>query len=39
MRMRSLRGLWLAALLGVSHPGAAGNEALLAATSVFATRD
>ena len=34
MRMRFLRGLWLAALLGVSTsgaaPGAAGAEALLA---------
>lgn len=30
MRMRRLRGLWLAALLFVSSPGAAGNEALLA---------
>jgi ankyrin repeat protein len=30
MRMRRLRGLWLAALLCVSSPGAAGNDALLA---------
>ena len=30
MRMRCLRGLWLAALLGVSSLGAAGTEPLLA---------
>ena len=30
MRMRRLRGLWLAALLGVSSLGAVGNDALLA---------
>ena len=30
MRMRCLRGLWLAALLGVSSLGAAGKDALLA---------
>src|SRR6266508_704861 len=30
MRMRCLRGLWLAALLGVSSLAAAGKEALLA---------